>query len=920
MGSELPPRFRVKVWEAAYIKRDVVGDGSALRSTMMNESKHTMLQRLLSWLVVVQCAGLAASVVRDTSPAGTVLFIHVGVGEFLTLLVDRGAAALCLAIALAAAFGRAQRGLVLVSAWFAVLASAQTYDGGVPFAGLSMLGDATRIMLPVAAFTVGRVSPTSWLQPEAFRWCLRAAIALTFAVHGYEAVAGHPRFVDFILTADRKLLGLDTHQANALDLMVVIGLIDIAIAASVLTGRDSRSILLYATAWGAVTAIARVVHMESTYPQTLLRVANGGLPLALLLAREALPSSGFGTPRSKQLAWLRPALATSGTVLMVMTVCYTFAASGEAGAADVNPRQLRLVWREKPSSEVVVAWSTSLSGSTHQVYFDTQSRGGQLSFYRFKTSSSQDGKYDASASFYHHTLLQGLTASTTYYFVAVSDGAASQEYHFVTGPADQREFKIMYGGDSRSNRTNRQRVNDMIRSRVESDAGILAFAHGGDYIEDGQSFTQWNEWLDDFQRTVTSDGRMLPLVPARGNHEASGPLFGQVFAFPGRNGDNYYVSAFSPQVAFIVLNSNASQAGDQRTFLREELTRHSKSSRWILASYHEPAYPAVKSPGGALEHWVPLFEEFNVDLVCESDGHVLKRTLPMRAGKPSSNGIVYVGEGGLGVDQRTPNSASYLAMARSAHHVQILTFRPDKILYQAVTLDGKVVDSYERLPVREGTATAAALTVARALSSSRLLISFNKPMDLDTALQADRYTLSPEGQVLGVQQEKDSASLLLSTSGLPPGRYTIAVDRVLDSDGLVVQSQASFVVGDSLNPGQGACPPGSSKSEPGQCGCDVPDTDVDGDGTPDCKESCPSGESCVPGSDGGIHPADGKPEPGASTIPGRSIGCSTSGPDTGSYGWGLLLLLPALLSRRRRSVRPPPRVAWSCGNLSLERL
>lgn len=35
-----------------------------------------------------------------------------------------------------------------------------------------------------------------------------------------------------------------------------------------------------------------------------------------------------------------------------------------------------------------------------------------------------------------------------------------------------------------------------------------------------------------------------------------------------------------------------------------------------------------------------------------------------------------------------------------------------------------------------------------------------------------------------------------------------------------------------------ACPPGSGKVEPGQCGCSIPDTDTDGDGTADCVDQC----------------------------------------------------------------------------------
>jgi hypothetical protein len=37
-----------------------------------------------------------------------------------------------------------------------------------------------------------------------------------------------------------------------------------------------------------------------------------------------------------------------------------------------------------------------------------------------------------------------------------------------------------------------------------------------------------------------------------------------------------------------------------------------------------------------------------------------------------------------------------------------------------------------------------------------------------------------------------------------------------------------------------ACPSDPNKTDPGICGCGVPDTDTDGDGTPDCNDGCPN--------------------------------------------------------------------------------
>ena len=100
----------------------------------------------------------------------------------------------------------------------------------------------------------------------------------------------------------------------------------------------------------------------------------------------------------------------------------------------------------------------------------------------------------------------------------------------------------------------------------------------------------------------------------------------------------------SPKVALVTLNSEISAGGDQQAWLAKTLYDLRPKVRWLLAEYHRPVWPAVKSPGKAKKFWLPLFEKFNLDLVVESDGHVIKRTVPIRNEKKDPTGIVYVGE------------------------------------------------------------------------------------------------------------------------------------------------------------------------------------------------------------------------------------------------------------------------------------
>ena len=183
---------------------------------------------------------------------------------------------------------------------------------------------------------------------------------------------------------------------------------------------------------------------------------------------------------------------------------------------------------------------------------------------------------------------------------------------------------------------------------------ILALAHGGDFIVNGPDLGQWLVWLDNHELTTGDDGRLLPLIPTRGNHDM-GPIFNQVFDFP-TDDENYYALSLGSELRLATLNTETSTAGDQREWLASELAANRWNHRWYVCQYHKPAFPAVKVPSGALTNWVPLFEEYQIDLACEADGHVIKRTAPIRDMKIDPAGVVYIGEGGLGVGQRTPKT------------------------------------------------------------------------------------------------------------------------------------------------------------------------------------------------------------------------------------------------------------------------
>jgi len=359
-------------------------------------------------------------------------------------------------------------------------------------------------------------------------------------------------------------------------------------------------------------------------------------------------------------------------------------------------QHLRVVWHEDPAHEAYIMWTTDKYKIKSYLYYDTVPRNGDLKKYRFKNNAkTKPILYTLDVR--HKAKLKKLKPDTMYYFTAVTNGKKSREYHFKTAPVDKNKtFKILFGGDSRSDRAQRIEMNKLMSKMFQEDPNILALCHGGDYIANGLSWKQWKAWLEDHYHTATKDGRMLPIIPTRGNHELASPLFNDVFARPGGIFKRNYFRTRIAELSILTMNTNISHSGAQKRWLKKTLKKAKKDSKWIVANYHRPAWPGVKKPGRAKKHWVPLFEKYQIDMAFESDGHVLKRTVPIYQNKEDPvKGIVYVGEGGLGVKMRGPKDRWYLRGSgynESKHHVMALEVSPKQMTYTVELPDRKIFD------------------------------------------------------------------------------------------------------------------------------------------------------------------------------------------------------------------------------------
>ncbi len=259
-------------------------------------------------VIAIQCVGIAGryvlSTIESESDIYSYLFFDFGWPENLAQTLDDVGAFGCLIAAMAliangfvsskATKEQASRrisvsrfvdvsALLFVAIWTFTLAFAHSVRGEL-FAELALGEQAVRFTTPIVMLLLLGGLERSSRKLAYFAICLlTVATVTTFVVHGYKAIQSYGAFTDLILLTDQRLLHFEFRQATAEKLLLVIGWADIIVAALLLVTRW-RVIAVYLMLWGLITAASRMTAFGmNAWPDTLIRAANAGAPLVLLL-------------------------------------------------------------------------------------------------------------------------------------------------------------------------------------------------------------------------------------------------------------------------------------------------------------------------------------------------------------------------------------------------------------------------------------------------------------------------------------------------------------------------------------------------------------------------------------------------------------------------------------------------------------
>jgi hypothetical protein len=147
-------------------------------------------------------------------------------------------------------------------------------------------------------------------------------------------------------------------------------------------------------------------------------------------------------------------------------------------------------------------------------------------------------------------------------------------------------------------------------------------------------------------------------------------------------------------VDLFILNSNSVGDG-QTSWLATALA--ASTAQWKIAVFHHPAFTCggYRSHAGVVDRWVPLFEDFGVDLVLSGHDHNYQRFAPR-------NGVRYLVHGGgtthLYPIETCPASYPERRFARSSRGFLFIRARDDVLRAVSVTVRGRVIDRVRVYP------------------------------------------------------------------------------------------------------------------------------------------------------------------------------------------------------------------------------
>lgn len=384
--------------------------------------------------------------------------------------------------------------------------------------------------------------------------------------------------------------------------------------------------------------------------------------------------------------------------------------------ASPDPDRIFLTFHGDPATSRAVTWRTDESVDQAYAEIATATPGPGFSKRAKRHEAAtvpltlDDNSEPADrTTHYHSVVFNGLKPNTLYAY-RVGDGNRWSEWiQFRTASDKSEPFRFLYFGDAQNDVHSKWARVIRMAHRTAPDA---AFAiHAGDLVNKAHADREWAAWM-------TAGGHLhaeTTGIPVAGNHEYQDSKFAKQwrpqFALPVEEDlpeqlhENVYSVSYQG-VQIIALNSMR-KVKEQAAYLERKLAEG--DYRWRIVTFHHPVFAPSRGPeqNKTRDHWKPILDKMNVDLVLQGHDHTYARgQTPIRTSDSEPQdalGTMYVTSvsGPKMYDIDSEGLAAFedqygLVTDKAAENTQffqVIDVRDGRLEYRAYTATGSLYDA-----------------------------------------------------------------------------------------------------------------------------------------------------------------------------------------------------------------------------------
>ena len=384
---------------------------------------------------------------------------------------------------------------------------------------------------------------------------------------------------------------------------------------------------------------------------------------------------------------------------------------------DSESRYIRQIVAQDNSTSRTIMWQSDNSEADAVIEYRLE--GAEKS----QTIGATDKAFtdDGSTTYIHEATLTGLTPNTKYeYRVGYGTDRRSDWYRLETAGASV--YDVLIYPDSQSG--DYSQWEEIVKSSALRNPRTALYISMGDLVDNGEQAYQWRTWLNSIKPLSAN----VPLATTLGNHEMytldwkmrEPYAYLNYFAVPPNGNEifnrRYYSYDFG-DVHYVVLDTQLYESNHednhdthhpdlydvQIQWLRQDLAANTK--KWTVVLMHrDPFQYAFDRPGASRDVgfneegvlFMPIFDEFNVDLVLSAHLHSYRNRGHVRNFNRDASGPLYILTGIAG-DARRPKWKEhpldvYVAPDRDKNNYMTMTVTPNKLIVKAFLPDGTQLD------------------------------------------------------------------------------------------------------------------------------------------------------------------------------------------------------------------------------------